>query len=95
MSRAPSVQDRDEAATPAHLVAAFLRLAGPSPTAAVRAINAELGARYTLTRFNEWRRGDRPTPPAVQRVMRRAVLEDELGETAARRLAALLEPPRP
>lgn len=95
MSRAPSLQDRDEGATPAHLVAAYLRLVGPSPTAAVRAINAELGTRHTLTRFNEWRRGDRPTPAAVQRVMRRAVLEHELGATEARRLAALLEPPRP
>lgn len=41
---------------------------------AIRAMNAELGTRYTASRIGEWRRGDRvPSPQAMRYMAREAV----------------------
>lgn len=74
-----------------NLITAYIEAAGETPANALRALNGELGGSYDATRLGQWRRGERPIPDKVQRVMRRWVLEAHLGMAKAGELAPMLE----
>jgi hypothetical protein len=89
-----SADDTPASQEPANLVNAYLVARSPASLVQVCAsINEELGTSYNSNRLCAWRRGARAVPLPVQRLMRRAVLEYELGREDAERLAPLLEPP--
>lgn len=69
------------------LVRAYITLY-PTPTVAAKA----LPGNHSLARLGEWRRGDRPVPEPVQRVMRAMVLGRLLGETGEA-VAKVMEAP--
>lgn len=74
-----------------NLITAYIEANGGKPGAALGALNAKLGATYDLSRMGQWRRGERPTPNAVERTMRAAVLTYQLGAERAAELAPMLE----
>lgn len=49
-------------------------------TDGIALMNEVLGGRYTLARWGEWRRGDRPVPVPVQRYCRERVITNVLSE---------------
>lgn len=75
-----------------NLITAYIEAAGETPANALRALNGELGTSYDATRIGQWRRGERPIPDKAQRVMRRWVLEAQLGMAKAAEIAPMLEP---
>lgn len=75
------------------LVTAFIEACGGQPVTALGVLNRELGTSYEKQRLGQWRRGDRPVPMRVQRVMRWTVLEHQVGRELAEELAPMLETP--